>query len=96
MLRQTVKSINTQNYRIAVQYENTQNAIKYLIEKGVTVLSVSIGGDMPVIKVMGTEELDMEGKAVSFITGKGPIRQTVKFLKIHNCHVKWHCKDSLH
>jgi len=89
--------MNKQNYHIAIQHENSQNAIKELMEKKITVLSVEIQNTCPVITVMDTPHVNkLKGIITTSTIGNGAGRRPVKATKVSHCVVQWTSNRVIH
>jgi hypothetical protein len=89
--------MNKQNYHIAIQHENSQNAIKVLMEKNITVLSVEIQSTCPVITDMETPHVNkLKGVITTSTIGNGLGRRQVKATKVSNCLVQWTSNHVIH
>lgn len=89
--------LNKQNYHIAVQHENSQNAIKELMDKNITVLSVEIQSACPVITVMDTPHVNkLKGIVTTSTIGNGVGRRPVRATKVSNCLVQWTSNRVIH
>ena len=88
---------NKQNYHIAIQHENSQHALKELMQKDITVLSVTIEETHPIITVMDTPHVNkLKGIVTTSTIGNGVSRHQVRATKLANCLVQWVSNYAIH